>query len=419
MIHSSGNRGKVYDLYLNQEEQNLLSSNAYIAQRLEKKMRFALQSNDNTMIRIEQDTLYELAGAITVEANLCRDKQLKKRWNELFAKIRQVFDENYTEERTLLQEEQAYQELRRLFPPETAQSIIDLAQSGECENLDELNQRMGDIFNEYNRNPLAELGGLSPYQLQQLIYADWDSPDGPIRFNADLPVDDLRDAPLLQDARILLSAIHEEGGSVKATASGNLNRQFVAKMLDRLDLPPKYLHDLHEYHKVVNERDVFPLHIPRLLLGYSGMIRKNKSLFTITQKGKKYLADDQAGKLYFMLFKAHFREFNIAYRDCLAANDPLQDTIAYSFWRIPQEAKDWIDTDELAPKIVLPIVREHAPVYEFFDHFHGQISSRIFYALKDFGLIERREIPTEEKYIFKYDVRTTPLYGKFIHFHFD
>ncbi|MEW6237057.1 MAG: hypothetical protein AB1656_16860 [Candidatus Omnitrophota bacterium] len=423
MIRSSGATKQVYDLLLTNSERSLILDKASLSDEMDKKIRFAAPSDGQTVIRLPLDDLDELAGCIAIEANHCQDKRIKKRWDKIFSKIQDILDEQFAEEHSppkgeqSLKDELAYQDLSRIFPPETAKAIVDLLRSGQCKDEDEFKQRVGEIIDAQNRKPLPEAGGLSPHQVYLLIHADWDSPDGPIRFNDDLRLEDLQDAPIFQDARLLLSAIQEEGGNVKATSSGNLNRQFVSQMLERLDLPPEFLDDLHRYNKVINERDVFPLHIPRLLLTFSGILRKSKSIFNITHKGKKYLADDQAGKLYLKLFIAHFHKFNLAYRDRLAPNEPLQHTIAYSLWRIPQEAKDWIDTDELAPKIVLPIVREHAPVYEFFDHFYSQISSRILYSLKDFGLLERREIPTDDKNIFTYDVRMTPLYDKFIHFH--
>ncbi len=75
-----------------------------------------------------------------------------------------------------------------------------------------------------------ELGGLSPEQAAGLLTGDRDT-QGPLRLNTSLSLADLRHARFFNNGRTFLTAV-AENGSVKATFAGNLNRKFVAEMLE-------------------------------------------------------------------------------------------------------------------------------------------------------------------------------------------
>jgi hypothetical protein len=82
-------------------------------------------------------------------------------------------------------------------------------------------------------------------------------------------------------------------------------------MLDRMTWPGGYLDHLHAVNKVINEQDVFPLHIIRIILDLSGLLLITKGVFSASNKGKQLLKEDQAGVLYHVLFKAHFQLMNL------------------------------------------------------------------------------------------------------------
>ncbi len=62
--------------------------------------------------------------------------------------------------------------------------------------------------------------------LRRLLTADWEDPGGPIRLSQTLRLEDLVSTTFFQNARVLLAALAESGGTA-ATATGNLNRVFV------------------------------------------------------------------------------------------------------------------------------------------------------------------------------------------------
>ena len=63
----------------------------------------------------------------------------------------------------------------------------------------------------------------------------------------------------------------EEDGA-KTTAKGNLNRKFVARMVTEMGLPGDFLEDLFFHNKVINESDVWPLEIMRIVLELGKLI---------------------------------------------------------------------------------------------------------------------------------------------------
>src|SRR6266550_3577979 len=87
--------------------------------------------------------------------------------------------------------------------------------------------------------------------LQSLLFADWESPDSPLRLSADLELADLAKAAFFHNARLFLATLAEEDGA-PATAAGKVNRAFVDRMFDHLNLPQPYRDSIRRYCKVVN-----------------------------------------------------------------------------------------------------------------------------------------------------------------------
>ena len=77
---------------------------------------------------------------------------------------------------------------------------------------------------------------LRPEDIVRLLEdADWDQPDGAIYVREDLTLAEAEQSRLFRNARTILTALEESGGT-KATQAGNLNRQFVQQMMEQLDL---------------------------------------------------------------------------------------------------------------------------------------------------------------------------------------
>jgi len=205
---------------------------------------------------------------------------------------------------------------------------------------------------------------------------------------------------------------------VRATAAGNLNRKFVGAMLEQMSWPDGLVAHVKKWNKVINEDDVFPLHVLRVVLTVARCIRLTKGKFRITGVGKGLVKESNAGDLYVLLFRTFFREFNLAYLDGSNENPGLQHTIAYSFYRLGKVAAAWCDPDELTDLILLDTVREQPEQPYLEKEPTWQMKNRIVRPLVWFGLLERRDLPRTELWRDEFEIRKSPLFDRFVRFEF-
>jgi len=97
-------------------------------------------------------------------------------------------------------------------------------------------------------------------------------------------------------------------------------------------------------------------------------------------------------------------------------NKALQDTIAYSLYMVKKHFQKWRNSEGYASNILLPSAYEEALSYgyEFYPEF--QLSSRILRPLEAFGLLQRRELQSEDKRMPRYEYKLAPLFDQFIQF---
>jgi hypothetical protein len=250
-----------------------------------------------------------------------------------------------------------------------------------------------------------------------LLTADWESASGPIRFCPNLTLSELADADFFINSRLFLTAL-AEGTGAPATATGNLNRTFVHSMFDRLKLPQSYRSSIRDVCKVVNEQDLWPLHLVRVVGECAGLVVRRKKSFLLTKLGRSLLPDDQAGSLYRRLFLAYFRRFDLHYDFHLRDAPGIQQTLAVTLWRLGTVAGDWTPVLGLAPKILLPGV--HAQLRAAMTSPHDTeewiLCGYVLEPLSDFGLIEP-EKRNERPCLADHDrIRLTSLWRKFVAF---
>ncbi|HOC54833.1 MAG TPA: hypothetical protein PKI20_04355 [Verrucomicrobiota bacterium] len=252
--------------------------------------------------------------------------------------------------------------------------------------------------------------------LRRLLVADWDSADGPMRLSPDLTLPDLAPATFFQNTRLFLAALDEAGGT-PTTATGNLNRVFVRQMFDRLILPERFRDITLQVCKVLNEQDVWPLHVVRIVSECAGLVARRNKRFQLTRAGRELRADPYAGALYRKLFLAYFLKFDLHYDFHLRDVPGIQQTMPVILWRLDNVARDWTPVGGLAEQILLPGVLNqlHAAMVSEYDKEEWILDGYVLKPLTDLGLLERKprsDWPLTEKD----HVRTTPLWQKFIHF---
>src|SRR5262245_60409021 len=198
---------------------------------------------------------------------------------------------------------------------------------------------------EYNTRPQPELGGLSPLQMSELLAGDWET-KGPLRLEATLGLEEIGDPEFLHNAVTFLSMLRDDGPA-KATAGGNLAREVVTHLLPRLHFEEGYLDGLRRVNKVLNEVDVGRLEILRYVLGFAGLIHRRKG-FRISPAGRSLLDDARRGELFVLLFRTFFRTLDLRSIDGLDAEAELQQTLAFTFWKLRTEAESWVSSEHLA-----------------------------------------------------------------------
>ena len=215
-------------------------------------------------------------------------------------------------------------------PSPINQGLKDMLESQEFTSKAEMEKAVQEYQDTYNDTPQDELGGFSPIQTSQLLNSQIDMPDCALKLNHELSLKEIESIHFIQNTRTFLRLMEEEG-EVKATKKlGNLNRNFVEKLIDSCIIEEREREAMFRFNKVFNEEDYREGHIIRLLCEIAGLIKKRKDTFSITKTGSKYRNDLHAGALYTSLFNAHFCKFNLGYLDGYPDFPEIQTTIAFS-----------------------------------------------------------------------------------------
>jgi hypothetical protein len=170
--------------------------------------------------------------------------------------------------------------------------------------------------------------------------------------------------------------------------------------------------------KVINEQDLWPLHLARVVAELAGFVVRRNKRFQLTRAGRELLPDNQAGALYRRLFLAYFRRFDLHYDFRLRAVPRIQASMAVILWRLDSVAHDWRKAHGLARQILLPQAFDqlHAAMVSSYDKEEWILGGYVLEPLLDLGLLERKP-PSEWRIVTEHDeIRTSALWRKFIRF---
>jgi hypothetical protein len=99
----------------------------------------------------------------------------------------------------------------------------------------------------------------------------------------------------------------------------------------------------------------------------------------------------------------------------------LQQTVAFTFWRIRSEAKDWTTPTHLSDVAWLESAKDPiqpgSPVYDVLSRI-WTFRRHVVDPLIGFGLLESRDLPSPNKWDRLIEVRTTPLFDRLLRFDF-
>lgn len=254
--------------------------------------------------------------------------------------------------------------------------------------------------------------------MHRLYQADWEDPHGPLRLREDLPLTALTGSSLFQDLRLFLATLAEEDGT-PTTATGNLNRAFVGRMFERMEIPDTLRKSIRDYNKVLNELDLWSLHIVRVLAELSGLVRKRKKRWLVTRCGREMLAESAAGALYRRAFITLFRKLNISYLSAVRDVPDIQPGMAIILWRIDMLLESWTPIKGLPPQIFTArlMQRLHDAMVSPYQRAEDILESYVLWPLRRCGLLEIRGHPSGyADFEGQGEVRMTPLFRRFIEF---
>ncbi len=256
--------------------------------------------------------------------------------------------------------------------------------------------------------------------MHQLLCGDWVA-SGALRLNGRLSLDELADAALFADASTLLSYVATDG-PVKETAARNLPRATVAALFNQLRAPRGRRGSYaDEGMRIRNEQDVLWLWSLRHCLQFAGLLTRRKGL-RISRRGRELLENDRAGELYALLFHTLFRTLNLAVLTRDDRHAGLQATVAYTFYKLRSEAREWTSSEALAESAWMEDAKDPRTEWEAWgdaDHRHYTLRHRVLDPLVEFGLLDDRGVPTGDRLIETVEYRVTPLFDRFLQFQFE
>jgi hypothetical protein len=236
--------------------------------------------------------------------------------------------------------------------------------------------------------------------------------DNPTRINANLILSDLEGSRVLNHARLVLLALEEEGGA-KLTATGNISRKFVARMVEEFRWPDHEKEVIYSLNKVVNEEDFLPLHYLHVVMKEAGLVRKYKGLLKPSRLGRAMLDDGAAGELMGLLFTTTFEKLNASYLDRIPIRSWPQEQAGLTLYLLSQAAAEWTRPGVLMRRVAIPTLEVINAPYDFPEF---AFSGRILRYLVWFGLMEMRPPRIMDKLAVKREYRKTPLYDRFLAF---
>ena len=262
--------------------------------------------------------------------------------------------------------------------------------------------------------PNPSIGNLTPNQLRKLQHAIWGDPTCPVKFNKNLSLNEVNSSIFFRNTRLFLKTLLEYKNEITATAKGNLSRAFVKVIFEKLELDEKERIFIKQYNKVLNETDAGPLHVIKVVCEVGGIIKKRSKRFFVVKKYIDLLSDEKAGELYYQLFYAYFKKFNLGYCDGYPKFESMQRTLNYTLYRLSQVCENYQPIEKLYREILLPKVREEiGQTRSTTGERNWLLEIRIIRHLVKFGLLE--VIMKKEKYLSRIEkVKKSELFGRFV-----
>ena len=271
------------------------------------------------------------------------------------------------------------------------------------------------IDEEKKTRPDPNRGNLTPQQITRFTDYYWGDAEFPLQFNKNLSVDDVNQSRFFRNTILFLNKLIEFKDKRTATVRGNLNRKFVKAMYGEMELDEEHRDFTARNKKVLNEDDVFSLHIVRIVCEGAGLIEICSNKILVPTRHYSLLSDENAGELYYLLFDVFFNKFKLSYLDRCHEMDGIQGTIDFSFYSLYRLCEQFQSVEDLFYEAFLPsIINEiEENITSIYSTKELYLTSRIIRPLEGFGLLECKY---KQGKFFRsiIQVKKTPLFDKFM-----
>jgi hypothetical protein len=217
---------------------------------------------------------------------------------------------------------------------------------------------------------------------------------------------------VLPNARLFMMALDDI--DTKLTARGNLNRKFVATLLDRLQWPGHDENEIRAVCNTVSERDFVPAMYLHAVFRLAGLVRSEKGLLKLTNKGRTLMSEEKSGRLQAVLIRTTFARYNPAYLDRFDMPDVFTPQISLILYLIGKFCTDWREAGALMRSVTFPTKELTEPQYP--DLPVTAFATRVLRYLCWFGLMEKARTAANDDWRQPRLYRKTELYDQMLWF---
>ena len=179
------------------------------------------------------------------------------------------------------------------------------AKSGDL-SMEELNKLIGEYQKSINNGPLEDFDGLSPEQMNTLLYSPF-APGSIIRFHANIEEHVLK-SPFFKLSELLIKQI-KLAGQLKLTQNGNLPVRICELLCNQNLIYWPFM----KFVKRIREEEVPYLWPLKQYLLDQGIVKKRNNALSLTKNGEKLLQESSAIRFIsvfnFMASRFHWGNF--------------------------------------------------------------------------------------------------------------
>lgn len=194
-----------------------------------------------------------------------------------------------------------------------------------------------------NNTPLDDFEGYSANDFHFVLY-DHFNIESPVQLR-EAEIDVYTKVPFLNQIRFLLQRLKADS-EIKLTAKGYLPTKIVAEIYGKGFLREFMIDE--GYYKLYKETDALSIHLTRIILQISNLVKKRNNKISLTRKGLCSLDDDAA--LFKNIFETFTIKFNWSYNDAYENEKIGQMGFGFTIILLDKYGQEYRDKDFYAEK---------------------------------------------------------------------